>query len=271
MPTYRDQAIVLRAYRLGEADRIVTLLTRSNGKVRAVARGVRRTSSRIGGRLEPFSHVDVQFARGRSLDVVAQVESLHSYGAPLAASYQRFTAGEVMVETADRLVTEEGSPAPRQFRLLLGALHALSLGTKDGVRPAPMILDSYLLRALAGAGYAPTLDGCARCGAAGHHAWFSPSAGGMVCEDCRAGATARPSPAAWRLLDELLSGDWTATRDADPATQHEVDGLVAAFVNWHLEHSLRSLPLLDRSDEQLAGAAPAGEGSMAGAPDLSRR
>jgi len=272
MPTYRDQAIVLRAYKLGEADRIVTLLTRSNGKVRAVARGVRRTSSRIGGRLEPFSHVDVQFARGRTLDVVAQVEALHAYGAPLAASYQRFTAGEVMVETADRLVAEEGAPAPRQFRLLLGALHALSQGTNDGVRPAPMILDSYLLRALATAGYTPVLDGCARCGAAGQHAWFSPSAGGMVCDDCRAGATARPSPAAWRLLGELMGGDWSATRDADPATQHEVDGLVAAFVNWHLEHALRSLPLLDRSLEQSVGVSPGAEGSMAeeATPDVVR-
>jgi DNA repair protein RecO (recombination protein O) len=250
MPTYRDQAIVLRAYRLGEADRIVTLLTRSNGKVRAVARGVRRTSSRIGGRLEPFNYVDVQFARGRTLDVVAQVESLQQYGDPLSTSYQRFTAGEAMVETADRLVAEEGSPAPAQFRLLLGALHALSLGTKDGVRPAPMILDSYLLRALAMAGYAPVLDGCARCGARGRHAWFNPSAGGMVCHDCRAGATARPSQGAWDLLAELLTGDWTATRDVDATTQREVSGLVAAFVNWHLEHALRSLPLVDRSAEK---------------------
>jgi DNA repair protein RecO (recombination protein O) len=201
------------------------------------------------------------------LDVIAQVEALHAYGDPLAASYQRFTAGEVMVETADRLVAEEGAPAPRQFRLLLGALHALSQGTSDGVRPAPMILDSYLVRALSGAGYTPVLDGCARCGVPGHHAWFSPAAGGMVCQDCRAGTTARPTPAAWGLLEQLLAGDWAATREAGPAARHEVDGLVAAFVSWHLEHALRSLPLLDRSDEQ---PMPGGEGSMAEIPDAVR-
>ena len=249
MPTYRDQAIVLHAYKLGEADRIVTFLTRSNGKVRAVAKGVRRTSSKIGGRLEVFSHVDVQFARGRTLDVVAQVESLHSYSGPLGASYQRFTAAEVMVETADKLVAEEGTPAMRQYRLLLGALRTLAEGTPDGPRPPGMILDSYLLRALSTAGYAPQLDVCARCDRPGPHDWFSPASGGAVCLTCRPGGASRPSPGAWQGLRALLTGDWAATRGLDGGTSAEVSGLVTAFVNWHLEHSLRSLPLLDRSAE----------------------
>jgi len=259
MPTYRDQAVVLRTHKLGEADRIVTLLTRSNGKVRAVARGVRRPSSKIGGRLEPFSHVDVQFARGRTLDVVAQVETLHSYGAPLASSYQRYTAGEVMVETADKLVVEENTPAPRQFRLLLGALRTLGEGTPDGARPSAMILDSYLLRAMAVAGYAPALDACARCGAAGPHPWFSPSAGGAVCAGCHPSGASRPSAGAWALLGDLVTGDWPATRTVDEAVQQETGDLITAFVNWHLEHSLRSLPLLDRSAERPddPAAAPA--------------
>ena len=257
MPTYRDQAVVLRAHKLGEADRIVTFLTRSNGKVRAVARGVRRTSSRIGGRCEPGNHVDVQFARGRGLDVVAQIETLHSYGPPLAASYQRYTAGEVMVETADRLVAEEGAPAPRQFRLLVGALRTLGEGTSDGTRPSTMILDSYLLRALSLAGYAPSLDACARCGAPGPHPWFAASAGGACCAACHPSGASRVSPGAWVLLRALITGDWPATRDADETCQREVSGLVAAFANWHLEHALRSLPLLDRSREP---GGPAGQG-----------
>ncbi|MGB3953815.1 MAG: DNA repair protein RecO, partial [Brooklawnia sp.] len=138
MPTYRDHAVVLRTHKLGEADRIITLLSRSHGKVRAVARGVRRTSSKFGGRLEPFSHVDVQFATGRSLDVVTQVETLHAYDAPLRVDYNAFTAGQAMLETADRLVAEEGQPALRQYRLLLGALRTLGGGTPDGPRPATM-------------------------------------------------------------------------------------------------------------------------------------
>ncbi len=148
MPTYRDEAVVLRTHKLGEADRIIVLLSRSHGKIRAVARGVRRTSSKFGGRLEPFSHVDLQFASGRNLDVITQAETLHAYDAPLRLDYAAFTAGEVMVETADRLVAEEGQPALQQYRLLIGALRTLGAGTPCGPRPATMILDSYLLRAL---------------------------------------------------------------------------------------------------------------------------
>src|SRR4051795_1729224 len=89
VPLYRDEAVVLRVHKLGEADRIVTLLTRRYGRVRAVGKGVRRTTSRFGARLEPFSHVDIQMHLGRSLDVVTQVESLHAYGERIVDDYPR--------------------------------------------------------------------------------------------------------------------------------------------------------------------------------------
>jgi len=248
VPTYRDEAVVLRTHKLGEADRIVTLLSRTHGKVRAVARGVRRPSSRFGGRLEPFSHVDVQFAQGRTLDVVTQVETLHAYDAPLRVDYGAFTAGQAMVETADRLVAEEGEPALQQYRLLVGALRTLGEGTGDGPRPAPMVLDSYLLRALAVAGYAPAVHDCARCGLEGPHEAFAPEAGGMVCRSCRPARSVLPSAGAWRLLSSLLSGDWPATQGVERRVQSEVSGLVAAFASWHMERSLRSLPFVDRGE-----------------------
>src|SRR5947199_8926066 len=103
MPLYRDEAVVLRTQKLGEADRIVTLLTRRHGKVRAVAKGVRRTSSRFGARLEPFGHVDVQFYTGRTLDVITQVETVDAFQLPLVADYQRHTAASAIPETAHRL------------------------------------------------------------------------------------------------------------------------------------------------------------------------
>jgi len=245
VPTYRDRGVVLRAYKLGEADRIVTLLTRDNGKVRAVARGVRRTSSKFGGRLEPFSHVDVQFVKGHALDIIAQVDTVAGYSKPLRTDYPRFTAGQVMLETADRLVAEEGEPAPTQYRLLIGALFALGEHTSDGVRPPTLILDSYLLRALSLAGYKPSLTTCARCGEACDRRWFSVAAGGLVCAACRPSGATPLSPATWHLLGALLAGDWPSTSDVASDVRDEAHTAVDAFVTWHLEHSLRSLPLLD--------------------------
>ena len=240
---------MLRTHKLGEADRIVTLLTRYNGKVRAVARGVRRTSSKFGGRLEPFSHVDVQFVRGRTLDVIAQVDTVAGYSRPLRGDYPRFTAGQVMVETADRLVAEEGDPALTQYQLLIGALHALGEGTRDGARPPSLILDSYLLRALSLAGYKPALTACARCGEPCQQRWFSVTAGGLVCASCRTEGAATLDAATWALLGALLAGDWPATQGVAPDVREHARQAIDAFVTWHLEHSLRSLPLLDVGEE----------------------
>lgn len=248
MPTYRDEAVVLRTHKLGEADRIITLLTREHGKVRAVARGVRRTSSKLGARVEPFSHVDVQLAVGRNLDVVAQAETLHPYGEALVTQYPRYTAGTVMLETADRVVVEEREPALQQFRLLLGGLHVLSSATSDGHRPATMILDSYLLRSLATAGYAPSLSDCARCGRTGPHQAFAPTAGGVVCPNCRPPGSALPQRGTIIYLQHLLSGDWVATREVTPGERREASGLVSSFVQWHLDRGLRTLEYLDRQE-----------------------
>jgi DNA repair protein RecO (recombination protein O) len=222
------------------------MLSRGRGKIRAVAKGVRRTSSKFGARLEPFSHIDLQFAEGRTLDVVTQVEGLDAFGDRLGHDYPAYTAGQVMLETADRLVIEEGEPAVQQYQLLVGALRVLNRGTSDGPRPASMILDSYLLRALAVAGYAPSFTDCARCGLVGPHGGFSAAAGGVVCESCRPTGSARPSPAALLLLGALLEGNWVATRDASPALQREASGLTSAYLVWHLDRNLRSLAHVER-------------------------
>ena len=132
---YRDDGVVLRTHKLGEADRIITLLTRQNGRVRAVAKGVRRTKSRFGGRLEPFTHVDVLIHPGRSLDVIQQAEVIRAYGKPLATDYPRYTAGTAMLETAEKFTPVEKEPAIRQFLLLIGGLRAL------GEADAPDYLD----------------------------------------------------------------------------------------------------------------------------------
>lgn len=248
MSLYRDTGVVLRVHKLGEADRIITLLTRRHGKVRAVAKGVRRTSSRFGARLEPFGHVDVQFYTGRSLDVVTQVQTVDAFAVPLVADYQRYTTAGAITETADRLVAEEGVPALRLYLLLVGALRALA----DGQRDASLVLDAFLLRAMAHAGWAPALGECARCGEPGPHSAFSVQAGGCLCERCRVPGVVHPGQDVLTLMEALLHGDWPTAEASDSPARRDSSGLVAAHLQWHLEHRLRSLPLVQRRGEETA-------------------
>jgi DNA repair protein RecO (recombination protein O) len=233
---------VLRTQKLGEADRIVTLLSRGHGRIRAVAKGVRRTTSRFGSRLEPFTHVDLQLAEGRSLDVVTQAETVSPFGARIGADYERYTAGTVMLETAERLVVEDKEPTLQQFLLLVGALRAMC----DQGRPPGQVLDSFLLRSLAVAGYAPSFDACARCGLQGPHRSFNPAAGGMLCATCRVPGSASPAHETVTLLGALLAGDWPVVEGSDPRHRREATGLVAAYLSWHLERGLKSLAHVER-------------------------
>ncbi len=241
MPLYRDEAVVLRTQKLGEADRIITLLTRSRGRVRTVAKGVRRTRSRFGARLEPFMVVDVQCYEGRNLDTVTQAETLAPYGDAICRDYPAYTAATVMVETAERL-TEEHEPATQQYLLLAGALRSLGVSEHDPV----LVLDAYLLRSLAVAGWAPSFHDCAKCGAPGPHAAFNIAAGGTVCTVCRPPGSAAPAAETLRLLAALLSGDWTLPDASDDRHRREGSGLVSAFLQWHLERGVRSLRHVER-------------------------
>jgi DNA repair protein RecO (recombination protein O) len=239
---YRDEGVVLRTHKLGEADRIITLLTRENGRVRAVAKGVRRTTSRFGARLEPFSMVDLQLHRGRSLDIVTQVETLAPYGERLVGDYPSWTAGQAMLETAERL-TEEGEPAVQHFLLLVGGLRTLSRREHD----SSLVLDAYLLRSLAVAGWAPSFLDCARCGAPGPHRAFAVASGGAVCPACRPSGSASPAQPTLELLAALLAGDWAVADASEVRHRREGSGLVAAYLQWHLERGVRALRLVERS------------------------
>jgi DNA repair protein RecO (recombination protein O) len=268
---YRDDGVVLRTQKLGEADRIITLLTRQNGRVRAVAKGVRRTKSRFGGRLEPFTHVDVLIHPGRSLDIIMQAEVIRAYGKPLATDYPRYTAGTAMLETAERLTPVEKEPAIRQFLLLIGGLRALGEALEPdqpddrdqpprpvepddrdqpaGERREPrLVLDSYFLRSLALEGYAPSLQECARCGTADTPlVAFAVAAGGMVCANCRPPGAASPAPQTAALMRALVRGDWDLAMRSERRHRVECSGLVAAYLQWHLEHSIRSLRHVERA------------------------
>ena len=240
--TYRDQAVVLRTQKLGEADRIITLLTREHGRVKAVAKGVRRTKSRWGARLEPASHVDLQLYSGRTFETVTQAVSLENFGDTLSLDYQRWTVASAILEAAERFTAQEHEPSLQQYLLLVGALKALAHETYD----ASLILDAYLLRSLAVAGYAPSLTNCSVCDEPGPHRFFSLVGGGSVCMTCKPSAAPTPHPETLELMQALLSSDWEQASASEMRYRREASGLIAAYLQWHLERGLRSLPLVER-------------------------
>lgn len=240
MPTYRDEAVVLRTHKLGEADRIVTVLSRYHGQVRAVAKGVRRTASKFGARLEPFMVADIQFYEGRTLDTISQVETIGSYGREIIEDYATYTAATAMVEAAERLTGEDSQP--QQYLLLVGALRSLS----NREHEPSLTLDSYLLRALAIAGWAPNFFDCSRCGEPGPHEAFVMQVGGVVCRDCRPAGAAVIDPLTAEHLGALLAGDWSLLDASPESIRVAASGIVAAYSQWHIERGLKSLQHVER-------------------------
>ncbi|MGH2768397.1 MAG: DNA repair protein RecO [Candidatus Methylomirabilales bacterium] len=240
---YKDQAVVLRTMRLGEADRIVTFFGRAGGKIRAVAKGVRKTKSRFGGRLEPFCHLSLVLWRGRSeLDTVTQAEVLEPFR-PLREDLNRFVLGQVMLEAVDRAV-EERQSSPRIFTLLADGLHELAS------RGSPLVLARFLLRLSALAGFAPSLAGCVECGAAAAAApWFSPGQGGAVCLRCRAADAEEVGTEALELMHSLSKA--TAEGWADPRLTEAVLRLARSYTEYHLERRLKAAV----AAEMLVGSA----------------
>jgi DNA repair protein RecO (recombination protein O) len=242
MALYREQGIVLRTYKLGETDRIVHLCTQGRGKVRAVAKGVRRPGSRFGGRLELFSHVDLQLHEGRALDIVTQAELITPF-AVIREDYVRSACASTMVEAADHLA----QPDERfiaLFLLLLEGLRALARGPRY---PA-LVLDAYLLRLTAVAGYQPALDGCASCQLPGAHPVFSIAVGGALCAGC-APSDARPlDPEARALLGMLMNAGWAALVQAEvaPRARRIAGAVIHSFLTYHLGRPLRAWNLVQR-------------------------
>ncbi len=236
MALYRDQGIVLRTHKLGEADRIVSLLTERHGKVRAVAKGVRKTKSKFGARLEPTSHVALQLYEGRELDIVTQAESIDHFR-PIRDDLDRLTRAVTMLEAADQLSLER-EPNADLYRMLLGALRSLA------GRNSPLVVAAFHWKLLALEGFRPEVAGCVMCGVEEGLVAFDPIEGGLLCTEHRRGT--RVSPEAVDLLQQILGGRLAVALEApsSPAT-HEVDHLATRVMEHHLERRLRSVGLLE--------------------------
>jgi DNA repair protein RecO (recombination protein O) len=229
--TYRDEAIAIRSIRLGEADRIVTFLTPEHGKVRAVAKGVRKTKSKLGGRVEPPSHVSLMCWRGRELDVVTQAETLDAFR-PVRESLELFSGAISMLEVADQVALER-TASPELFALTLNALRTLARTT------SPLVPGAYFLKLLVLEGVGPVASGCASCGDAGPLVAFDPGAGGFLCRRCRRGMAVGPEIV--ELVQAVLSGGLARVLAETPvALASELDRVAVAAVEHHLDRRLRA-------------------------------
>ncbi len=232
MSLFRDQGVVLRTIRLGEADRIVTLMTERHGKVRAVAKGVRRTTSRFGGRLEPLSHVTMMCWRGRELDVVNQVEVLDSFRT-VREDLSRVAKAFTVLEVVDQIAQERHANS-RLYDMLVGALRALEQ------HDALLLVPAFCLKALALEGSAPVLDECVSCGATDDLVAFDLTEGGVLCRSCRRGRAV--SGAALATVRRTLGGGLAAVlaEPRSPVTD-EVTTLATEAMEAHLDRRLRSV------------------------------
>ena len=239
MNLYRDQGVVLRTIKLGETDRIVTLLTQGHGKVRAVAKGVRKSGSRFGGRLEPTSHVALQCYRGRELDVVTQVETIDANRA-LREHYGCLTHAISMLEATDQ-VAQEREANPALYRMLVGALRTLA------ENPNPLVSAAFFWKLLSLEGFHPLLDACARCGDEdGPFTAFDLDEGGVLCAACgRLHAVAASTPTPSQMVRRILGGELRGALAEPPGpTTVATERLALTSLEHHLERRLRSAALL---------------------------
>ena len=241
--SYTTEAVVLRSFRLGEADRVLHVYTLDRGRVGAVAKGVRKTKSRFGARLEPLSHVELQLHQGSGeLQTVTGVSLLRSHHAAREQSY-RLNVGLVAAEAMLRLFPEQEANE-RAFRALSRFLDLLDELEPADARPQvdPLVL-SFQLKLLWLSGYLPHVTSCAECGASEGLSIYSPQAGGAVCRSCANSGGLPLSSDGLTAIDGLLRRPLDAARDASltPRGTREALAVITASYEYHGGFRLRTL------------------------------
>lgn len=242
MAAYALRALVLRKTKLGEADLILHLLSDDGRIVRAVAKGMRKPTSRFSGRLEPGSVADLMLNPGRSLEIVSDARSVDLHPG-LRTDYERSTGASVVLDVLDK-VAVEGQGEERLFGLAQATLGALERA--EGPERIRAVVTAFLVKAMAMQGYRPHLESCVACACdAGGTGGFSLDAGGVLCPACGTGSgpVSRLSPAARDLLVRLLRSTMAEIAAADHPQRElaEAFALVRSFVSYHLSARVRAL------------------------------
>lgn len=243
--TLKVEAIVLRYINWGEADRLIWIFSKEYGKLRAVAKGVRKARSRKAGHLEPFTRVSLLLARGKEIPLVTQVETLDAY-LPIREDLLRITCGLYLVELLDRFTYEEGANIPI-YTLLADSLTRLSQAVDQD-----LVARYYEIRLLDYLGFRPQLFKCAQCGAEikPENQYFSALQGGALCPQC--GPTINGSrPISLLALKYLRHFQRSSFKEAaraalTPALNHELEMIMQHYLTFLLERGLNTPPFLRR-------------------------
>jgi DNA repair protein RecO (recombination protein O) len=261
---YATDAIVLSRFDYGEADRILTLLTPTHGKVKAIAKGIRRPTSRIGGSLEPFAELKLALAQGRTFEVVTQVEVIHPW-LHLRDDLVSFGTASYLAELAER-TQEERHPAETVYVLLKRAYELLDAGMAPG-----RVARWYEMHLADELGVRPEVDRCAECGRlleAGERYRWVPPLGGVLCERCPGPPYDRTelSLEALKLLKAYgrMDAEALAGLRVRPEVEAEVESAMRAFLGYTLDRAPKSLGFLDEiraphPERALAAGGPPGE------------
>lgn len=234
MNELHDDAVVLRTHKSGEADRVVVLWTREHGKVRVLAKGVRKTTSRLGSTLETLAYVNVDLVKTRGEFYIARHVAHRERLATLRGSYPRISAGYAVVEAVDA-IPSDGVPDEEIFDLLTRVLLTLD---DDTYEPA-LVPASFYLRLLALDGSEPVVDSCVNCGRTGPLVAFDAEIGGTLCDHCRQGTSISPDAVA--LLRRVFGGELAAVlREKSPPGAGEVMSLAQGAIEVHFGRRLRS-------------------------------
>ncbi len=238
--SHQDIGIVLRTQPLGEADRIIILLTRQRGVVHAVAKGVRRSSSKFGARLEPFMLIDVSLVAGKNLETVSQVQTRRAYTAAIMSDYSAYLSALALAEITEQLAVYDADTYAENFDLLAGALSAIARNIH-----APIdIVNSFIARTMRLSGWTIDVSTCSVCGSRQDVNYFSPGTG-SVCAVCAPKIGEKLlvlTNDVKSYIDDVSSGRWQSiTVDGSRNVKLRALDLLSQYLQWHVEKPIKSL------------------------------
>lgn len=257
MPSYKEKAIVLKSYKLGESDKILKMYSLNGEIISAVAKGARRVHSKFGGRLELFNLLELEITKGRNLDIINQAEIIKSFK-NIASDFYRFVFCEIISNIILKTQGSGGDSSPALFKLIYVCFNEINNASPEDISSLKKIMCFFGIKFLKVTGYTPLLENCSRCNKplknlysfSRDKIYFSVRYGGVLCSQCASsppgGETLTASD--YRFLYDLLNLKVEDFRDMEvrPSTLKKIYRLVEDYIVYHTECNLDSFKYLKK-------------------------